>query len=110
MSCGTNLLHPFGQNGEQLGVRPASKLFVDESDGVAKRAWAYWQFPVCVPHSLSKFAVAVTLSPTRPILPSRSVDAVRLSAIELLYVFKTRPLAGPQQQSPHRAHTVRTRS
>ncbi|KAI0356437.1 hypothetical protein OH77DRAFT_1423379 [Trametes cingulata] len=62
-------------NGEQLGVRPASKIFVDDADGIAK----------------------LTLSPTRPILKPSSASAVRLSAIELLYVFRTRNTPVPQQ-------------
>ncbi|KAI0632182.1 hypothetical protein C8Q77DRAFT_1197416, partial [Trametes polyzona] len=77
-----HLLHYFHMNGEQLGVRPASKIFVDESDGVAK----------------------FTLAPTRPILSSGSASAVRLSAIELLYITRTPPLPGPQRPRSPNAH------
>ncbi|KAI0372233.1 hypothetical protein BV20DRAFT_964356 [Pilatotrama ljubarskyi] len=70
-----HLLNYFHMNSEQLGVRPASRIFVDDSDGIAK----------------------LTLSPTRPILKPSSGTAVRLSAIELLYVFRTRNSPAPQQ-------------
>ncbi|KAI0335838.1 hypothetical protein GY45DRAFT_1316579 [Cubamyces sp. BRFM 1775] len=33
-----HLLNYFHMNGEQLGVRPASKIYIDDSDGIAKRA------------------------------------------------------------------------
>lgn len=110
MSSGAQTRCSRGQNGEQLGVRPASKIYVDDSDGIAKRAWAH-SFSPSVRHSLTNghllCNVSVTLSPTRPILRPRSASAVRLSAIELLYTFRTHPLAGPQRQDPQ---VVRTRS
>ncbi|KAH9891703.1 hypothetical protein C8Q73DRAFT_84452 [Cubamyces lactineus] len=70
------------QNGEQLGVRPASKIYIDDNDGIAK----------------------LTLSPTRPLLKSRPGDtALRLSTIELLYAFRTeRCRRGSQPQSQER--------
>ena len=33
-----SFLLKLSQNGEQLGVRPASKVYIDDSDGMAKRA------------------------------------------------------------------------
>ncbi|KAI9058434.1 hypothetical protein FKP32DRAFT_1597527 [Trametes sanguinea] len=75
-----HLLSYFHANSDQLGVRPASKVYVDESDGVAK----------------------LTLSATRPILKPRSpASTARLCAIELLYVFRTEPLGAAQPCKPH---------
>ncbi|OSD07153.1 hypothetical protein PYCCODRAFT_1463456 [Trametes coccinea BRFM310] len=75
-----HLLSYFHANSEQLGVRPASKIYVDESDGVAK----------------------LTLSPTRPLLKPRSpASTTRLCAIELLYVFRTVPLEAAQPRKPY---------
>ncbi|CDO75331.1 hypothetical protein BN946_scf184848.g8 [Trametes cinnabarina] len=75
----SHLLNYFDANSEQLGVRPASKVYVDDSDGVAK----------------------LTLSPTRPILKPRSPPTtIRLCAIELVYVFRTDPLRTAQRHTP----------
>ncbi|KAI0712225.1 hypothetical protein C8Q76DRAFT_733893 [Earliella scabrosa] len=61
-----HLLNYFQVNGEQLGLRIASKVFVDQEDGNTKLA----------------------LSSTRPILDTRP-PFVRLCAIELFYACKT---------------------
>ncbi|KAI0647992.1 hypothetical protein C8Q79DRAFT_543665 [Trametes meyenii] len=73
-----HLLNYFHVNSAQLGLRPASKIFVDDTDGIAK----------------------LTLSPTRHLLRPRTA-ALRLSAIEILYVFKTPQPQGTSGAQPH---------
>ncbi|KAI8986096.1 hypothetical protein BD414DRAFT_487640 [Trametes punicea] len=82
-----HLVNYFHANCEQLGVRPASQIYIDEYDGVAK----------------------LMLSPTRPLLKPRSVTTtVRLSAIELLYVFRTESHRIPQSQGQHKSRHTRS--
>ncbi|RPD77761.1 hypothetical protein L226DRAFT_331294 [Lentinus tigrinus ALCF2SS1-7] len=64
-----HLQNYFHVNGEQLGVRIASRIFVDDDDDGK---------------------VKITLSPTRPVL-ERCSPFVRLSAIELVYACKKPP-------------------
>ncbi|KAI0667582.1 hypothetical protein C8Q78DRAFT_311030 [Trametes maxima] len=67
----------------QLGLRPASKIFVDDTDGIAK----------------------LTLSSMRPLLRPRTA-ALRLSTIEILYVFKTPQTQGASGAHPHAGPAV----
>ncbi|RDX53358.1 hypothetical protein OH76DRAFT_1215253 [Lentinus brumalis] len=73
-----HLQNYFHVNGEQLGVRIASKIYVDDDDDGK---------------------VKLTLSPTRPVL-ERCSRFLRLSVIELVYACKTpRTHASPQPES-----------